>query len=199
MKKNLLFIPESRKRPITESLLYKQIVRFFEEEKIRDKFEIAFITIESGIVNQESGESGKHNSLFMIPNSRSLPPRNFRSGSSGVTKEQIEQMADNIVEFIKTKKQENIKTIVAYCRGAYLEAVNLANQELRIRNEEKTIIHNSCFMIQSIFSDDELALLKKKGIRWMKIGLRMEEAFTIFQKRIRELLRENETRQLKLF
>lgn len=150
---------------MTESLLYKQIVRFFEEEKIRDKFEIKFIE---------------------IPQSN-LPPKRFRSGSSGVTKEQIEQMADSIVEYLESrmKNQESCK-VIAYVRGSYLEATRLAAKKSGIE-------------IKEIFSDDELAQLKKKGIRWMKIGLRMPEAFTIFKRRIEELVKNDEEKQLSLF
>ena len=148
----MLFIPESRKRPITESLLYKQIVRFFEEEKIRDKFEIVFIEVPKG----------------------DLPPRNFRSGRSWVSKEQINQMANNVRHQVSNRKA------IAYVRGAYLEAVKLAN-------------------VESVLSEAELAVLKKKGIRWMKVGLRMDEAFEIFKKRIKEFVNEDEDRQLQLF
>lgn len=204
-KKILLLIPESRKNPMTDSLLYKQIVRFFEEEKIRDKFEIAFITIESGIMNQESVKNEKHNSLFMVPNSKSLPPQRFRSGMSWINKKQIEQMAENIVEYIKTLKHENIKTI-AYVRGAYLEAVRIANRNLELvtrnsyKDNEKLQVTDYKLRITEFFSDDELAQLKKKGIMWMKVGLRMPTAFIAFRMKIKEFVKEceREPKQLKL-
>jgi len=46
----LLFIPDSRKRPITESLLYKQIIRFFCDEGIEGYFDIVFISIANGVI-----------------------------------------------------------------------------------------------------------------------------------------------------
>ena len=150
----MLLIPESRKRPITESLLYKQIIRFFEEEKIRDKFEIKFIE---------------------IPQSN-LPPKNFRSGRTWVSKEQINQMAGSV----KHQVSNTNRKAIAYVRGAYLEAVRLAN-------------------VESVLSEAELAPLKKKGIRWMKVGLRMDEAFTIFKRRVKEIIKNDEDRQLQLF
>lgn len=147
----MLLIPESRKRPITESLLYKQIIRFFEEEKITDKFEIVFIK---------------------VPQSN-LPPQRFRSGRSWVSKEQIHQMAEFVKHRVSNRKA------IAYVRGAYLEVVRLAN-------------------IESVLREDELKVLKKKGIRWMKVGLRMPEAFGIFQKRIIKFSKVENSKQLKL-
>ena len=131
--------------------MYKQIVRFFEEEKIRDKFEIVFIEI-------PKGES---------------PPQHFRSGRTLIKKEQIVQMANNVRRRVSNRKA------IAYVRGAYLEVVRLAN-------------------VESVLREEELAVLKKKGIRWMKVGLRMDEASEIFKKRIVEFSK-NENKQLTLF
>ncbi|MFH1565489.1 MAG: hypothetical protein ABIC82_06685 [bacterium] len=191
----MLFIPESRKRPITKSLLYKQIIRFFEEEGIRDRFEIAFITINDGVISDfrfQISDFENHKSKIINRKFQKLPPANFRSGRLWITKEQIEQMADSIVDFIKTQEHKNIKTI-AYCRGSYLEAVRLASKKSGIE-------------IKEIFSDDELAQLKKKGILWMKVGLRMPTPFIIFRMKIREFIKEdnddnndNKNKQLTLF
>lgn len=131
--------------------MYKQIVRFFEEEKIRDRFEIVFIEIPKG----------------------NLPPARFRSGRNLITKDQIVQMADDV------RRQTSNRKAIAYVRGAYLEVVRLAN-------------------VESVLREEELKALKKKGIRWMKIGLRMDEAFTIFKKRIVEFSK-SENKQLTLF
>ncbi len=141
-EKNLLLIPESRKRPITESLLYKQIIKFFSAEggeKMIDKFEIVFIEVPKG----------------------NLPPARFRSGGTLIKKDQIAQMADDVRRRVSNRKA------IAYVRGAYLEVVRLAN-------------------VESVLREEDLAPLKKQGIRWMKVGLRMDEAFTIFKKRIVE-------------
>ena len=95
-------------------------------------------------------------------------------------------MADSIVEYLKANSYKLKAPPIAYVRGSYLEAIRLAAKK-------------SGTEIKEIFSDDELAQLKRKGIRWMKIGLRMPEAFTIFRKRIKEFIRVEDDKQLKLF
>jgi hypothetical protein len=217
----LLLIPESRKQPLTESLLYKQVIRFFEEEKIRDKFEIAFITIEDGIfpisdfrfifeslrasqsLERQISDFVNQKSKIINHKSSKLPPQNFRSGRSWVSKAQINQMADSIVDYLRFKisdcgfnksKIENHKSEIkalAYVRGSYLEAVREANKKLRVTDYE--------LQVTSVLAEEELTQLKKKGIRWMKIGLRMPEAFDIFKARIRKIAKEGESRQLTLF
>lgn len=162
MKRHLLFIPESRKRPITESLLYKQIIRFLEQEKIIDKFEIKFLSIQNS----------------------KLPPQRFRSGKSWVSSKAIEKMAENIIKYLYGVRGE-YDTKVAYVRGSYLEAIRLA-------------VERSGIGIKEIFTEKELTELKKKGWLWMKVGLRMPEAFKIFERRIQEFIKEDD-RQLKLF
>jgi hypothetical protein len=204
-------IPESRRKPIAESLLYKQIIRFLKEEKIREHFSIAFITTNEGIVSAASsqllaGRSDENKSL--IANSyklkaNKLPPKNFRSGRSWVSKKQIEHMAEKVVDYVRTHAEKYDK-IIAYVRGSYLEAIRMANKVMSneqcvIRKNGKLPITNYPLPITELFTDDELAQLKKKGIRWMKVGLRMPEAFTIFKKRIRDIIRESENRQLTLF
>lgn len=182
----MLLIPESRKRPITESLLYKQIVRFLYDEKIEAKFDIVFISIADGVVEigsrcQVLGSSKNVNNLKaktynLKPNAK-LPPERFRSGRSWISKEVKQEMAKAIAEYIKENgaKYDNI---VAYVRGSYLDATRISREMLGIEIEE-------------IFTEDELAKLKKQGIRWMKVGLRMPEAFTIFQKRIVEFAKKS--------
>jgi hypothetical protein len=182
----LLLIPESRKKPLTESLLYKQIIRFFEEEGIRDRFEIAFITINDGVVDSRN-HAKSHAKLR-----ENYPPALFRSGRTWLKKEQIGKMANNIIQYLKANSYKLKALPIAYVRGSYLEVVRLANKKL----EPNTYNLNP---IQEIFSDDELSQLKKRGIKWMKIGLRMPEAFEIFQKRIRDINKESEDRQFRLF
>lgn len=156
-------IPDTRKEPKTEDLLYKQIIKFFsaEEKKIKKKFEIKFIE---------------------MPNSKiqNLPPARFSGRQSWVSKEMIGEMAKNLGIYIR-QSGGKYNRIIAYARGSYLEAVRLAG-------------------IESVLREDELAILKKKGIRWMKVGLRMDEAFNIFKQRIVEFAQDNgENKQLTLF
>ena len=93
-------------------------------------------------------------------------------------------MAESITEYLyENGNKYDIK--IAYARGSYLEAVRLVNKKLATE-------------IKEIFTEQELAMLKKQGIRWMKVGLRMEEAFNIFKKRIKEFINEDEYKQLKL-
>lgn len=86
-----------------------------------------------------------------------------------------------------------------------MEAIKKADEELRSRNyelgikgTEETIIRNSKFVIHNSLSEPELAKLKKMGIRWMKVGLRMDEAFEIFERRIKEMIMEDKVGQLRL-
>lgn len=171
--RGLLIIPESRKRPITESLLYKQIVRFLYSEDIEDHFDIVFISIADGVV-----EAIKSDTLIYGRSKVKLPPKNFRSGRSWISKEVKEEMSNSIVEYLKAKKLKSYKLVIAYVRGSYLEAVRLA-------------VKKSGVEIKEIFTEDELTELKSKGIMWMKVGLRMPQAFEIFQKRIIEFIKED--------
>lgn len=175
----MLLIPESRKRPITKSLLYKQVVRFLHDEKLEDKFEIAFISITDGVVEAKKSDE------FDYGVSRvKLPPQRFASGQSWISKEVKQAMAKEIAEYIK-KTGNNYGQRIAYARGSYLEATRIAQRM-------------SGLEIKEIFMEDELTKLKKKGVMWMKVGLRMPEAFTIFQKRIVEFSCYKDNRQLKL-
>jgi hypothetical protein len=207
-KKILLLISESRAQPLTQSLLYKQIIRFLAEEQIENYVQIAFITLNNGVVNcadcRLETEDVDLKSQIINQKWNTLPPGNFRSGRLWVRKEQIEHMADNIVEYLRFQisdcgfksKIENhtfgIK-VIAYARGSYLEAVRIANKKLKSNPYNLK-------PIQEIFDDQELAQLQKKGIVWMKVGLRMWTAFVVFRVKIRFMVRElEEEKQLQLF
>ncbi len=178
----LLLIPESRKRPITESLLYKQIVRFLQSENIEGYFDIVFISIADGVVEAKKSDDWNYRKSKV-----KLPPKNFRSGRLWISKEVIKEMADNISKYLY-KNGNKYNTKIAYVRGSYLEAVRIASKKSGIE-------------IKEFFTDDELAQLKKKGIMWMKVGLRMPSPFIIFRMKIRYMVMEmeNRGRQLKLF
>lgn len=184
-QKILLFIPESRKRPITQSLLYRQIIRFLQSENIESYFDIVFISIADGIIEVE-----KSRGLNYKKSKVKLPPKNFRSGRSWISKVVKEEMAKNIAEYLY-KNGNKYNTKIAYVRGSYLEAVRMAAKKTGIE-------------IKEFFSDDELAQLKKKGIMWMKVGLRMPTPFIIFRMKIKYMImdirrEEREDRQLTLF
>lgn len=175
-KPNLLLIPESRKRPLIKSLLYKQIIRYFDTEGLEKKFEIAFITLDDGIVRAQYSEN------ISEPTRVTLPPRRFQSGKSWVTQKDIKQIAILVAVYFTKTRDQYIKRII-YARGAYLEIMRLAGEMSGTEVEE-------------IFSEKELTELKKKGWLWMKVGLRMPEAFEIFKKKIKESTKE-EDGQLK--
>lgn len=198
----MLFIPESRKRPITESLLYKQIIRFLHEERIEGYFDIVFISIADGVVEAKKSDGWNYQKSKVYPHTNSgiasetrkgdnatigvgvkLPPKNFRSGRSWISKKVKMEMAENITKYLYGNGNK-YNTKIAYVRGSYLEAVRLASEKSGIK-------------IQEIFTEEELAMLRKRGMKWMKVGLRMPEAFTIFRQRIKEFT-QNEHRQLKL-
>jgi len=139
----LLFIPDSRKRPITESLLYKQIIRFFCDEGIEGYFDIVFISIANGVIEAKRSDDRNYRNSKV-----KLPPKNFPSGRSWISKEVKIKMAKSITEYLR-KNGNKYDTKIAYVRGSYLEAVRLA-------------VKKSGIKVKEIFSDDELAQLKKK-------------------------------------
>jgi predicted metallo-beta-lactamase superfamily hydrolase len=199
----LLLISESRKRPITESLLYKQIIGFFQSEGIEGYFDIVFISIADGVIPAVSENETLNPKRYTLNPTR-LPPKNFRSGRSWISKAVKEEMAENIEKYLK-KNGNKYNTKIAYVRGSYLEAVRMANKAIsgqRIAVSENETLNPKRYTLNPItelLAEEELSNLKKRGIRWMKIGLRMPEAFTIFQKRIRDIMKEEERKQLQLF
>jgi hypothetical protein len=177
----LLFIPESRKRPITESLLYKQIIRFFRDEGIEGYFDIVFISIADVVVEAKKSDEWDYRQSKV-----NLPPKNFRSGRAWVSKKVKQGISEHIADYLY-KNSNKYHAIIAYARGSYLEAVRMAARKTGMD-------------IKEIFSDDELTQLKKKGIMWMKVGLRMPVAFIIFRMKIRHMVMEHsQNKQLKLF
>lgn len=175
----ILLIPEARKKPLTNSLLYRQIIKFFQAEGFDKRFQIAFITLDNGIVEAKESES-----IGDTEKNIKLPPRRFRSGRLWVKDEQIQKMAGNITNYLNAKSQTSNKSFkaIAYVRGSYLVATKLASKK-------------SGLEIKEIFTDQELKILKKKGFMWMKVGLRMPEAFKIFQKRIIEFTKSKNNNQ----
>jgi len=169
-------------------------------EGIEGYFDIVFISITDGIV--EAGKSVLPAEV-RLPNigKVKLPPSRFRSGRLWIKKEQINRMADNIVKYLSQRRKSvlpsevRLPNIVAYVRGSYLEAIRLANKKILEMTEVRLPY------IETIFTNDELSQLKKKGIMWMKVGLRMSTPFIIFRMKIRYMIMEmeNEDKQSKLF
>jgi hypothetical protein len=120
-----------------------------------------------------------------------LPPQRFRSGRLWITKTQINQMADSIVKYLKANSYKLKASPIAYVRGSYLEAVKLVNKKLQVTDYG--------LRVTSILREEELIHLKKKGIMWMKVGLRMPTPFIVFRMKIRAMVEdEQQEKQLKL-
>jgi hypothetical protein len=161
-----LIIPESRARPYTNGRLYKKVKRFLEEQEIDSLIDIYIVTIGEGIVEpniKESSGQMQMKSLF-------YPPKRFRSGRSVISKKQIEKMVKDQFKILKEMSLKYDKILV-YARGSYLKSLLQASQI-------------SCVKTGVLLSEYELSVLKRKGILWMKMGLRMNIAFKIFSSRI---------------
>jgi hypothetical protein len=219
----VLLLPESRKQPLTRSLLYRRIMTFFDAEGIVDVFKIAFITINGEIIDaQHSAECYSEHREKSIQYHSAPRPVNFRekqrSGHPYVTKDQIDLMAAGIMTYLQSESPNRTSYIAhrkffAYCRGSYLEAVHRANASLKskcptpsVEEEPATgkrsvldvVTRKHADPIRSLLTEADLQPLKKRGIMWMKVGLRMPDAFDIFKYRIREIVRENQGGQLHL-
>jgi hypothetical protein len=173
-------------------LLYRQIARFLQSEGLEHSFDIAFISIADRITEVKEGvkESAEDGINGNYRNSDcTLPPVRFPSGRLWISKEVIGKMADEIVKYIRVRGAK-YERIIAYTRGSYLDAVRLA-------------VKRSGISIQEIFTDEELTQLKKKGILWMKVGLRMPTPFIIFRMKIKCMVsdreRDEKCEQLSLF
>jgi len=131
------------------------------------------------------GQAKKSNERNCGNSKIKLPPKNFPSGRLWISKKIIKKMTENIIKYLH-QNGNKYNTKIVYARGSYLEATKLASQKSGIE-------------VREIFTENELAGLKKKGIMWMKVGLRMSESFEIFKKRIRGLARVDARKQLSLF
>jgi hypothetical protein len=63
------------------------------------------------------------------------------------------------------------KKIIAYSRGSYRESTAQAAKLARVP-------------LTAILNEFELSVVKRRGILWMKAGLRMREVFDIFERRM---------------
>lgn len=165
---NLLLIPESRKKPFTKSQLYRMVNFFLGEHGFDQKYHVVFISNVLGVCPEEFA-SKKESNFELIG---SIPDRTV-----------IKRTAMLIARYLEKTKQDYSKRIV-YARGSYLESVKIAGEISGVKVDE-------------ILTPSDLMWLKKLGIKWMKIGLRMDECFTIFKKRIFEMT-SNNTNQTKI-
>ena len=160
---NLLLIPESRHKPFTKSQLYRKVRNFLREHGFDQKYHVVFISNVLGVCPEEYAT--KEVSNFELIGS--TPDRTV-----------IKRTAEIIARYL-IKTQQDYRKRIVYARGSYLESMKMAGEISGVSVDE-------------ILTPGDLMWLKKLGIKWMKIGLRMDECFTIFKKRIVELTRNNE-------
>jgi len=151
----LLLVPETRQKPFTRSQLYRKIKMFFREHAFGEKYHIVFISNVLGVCPEELADKETANFKLL----GSIPDNSV-----------IWRTANILARYLEKTKESYTKRLV-YARGSYLESVKTASAISRID-------------IESILTQSDLIWLKRLGIRWMKIGLRMNECFTIFKERI---------------
>ncbi|MEW6069303.1 MAG: hypothetical protein AB1485_01675 [Candidatus Thermoplasmatota archaeon] len=108
---------------------------------------------------------------------------NFRLIGSMPDNSVIRRTANILARYLEKTRERYTKRLV-YARSSYLKCVKMASELSGIK-------------VESIFTESDLVRLKRLGIRWMKIGLRMDEAFTVFKRRVVELT-NNKWTQTKL-
>ncbi|MEW6069324.1 MAG: DUF5591 domain-containing protein [Candidatus Thermoplasmatota archaeon] len=168
-RENLLLIPETRKQPFTKSLIYKKITKFLRERHLRSKTHIVFISNVLGVCPEEF--SDEENTKFEL------------LGGSFPDFTIIQRTGKLIADYLIHTKGF-YKNRVAYCRGSYLESVKIASKLSGIE-------------VLQILDDSNLYTLKRMGIKWMKLGLRMPEALSILEEKIVNLFASENT-QAKL-
>lgn len=154
----LLLLPETRQKPFTKSPLYKKVRDFLREQAFEEKFHIVFVSNVLGVCPEEL--AAKEVSNFELIGS--IPDNSV-----------IRRTANILARYLEKTKNHYTKRLV-YARSSYLECARIASELSGIK-------------VESIFTESDLVWLKRLGIRWMKIGLRMNECFSIFKKRIVEL------------
>lgn len=168
-RENLLLIPETRKQPFTKSIIYKKITKFLRESHLQSKIHIAFISNVLGVCPEEF--SADENIKFEL------------LGGSYPDTTIIQRTGKLIADYLIHTK-DLYKNRVAYCRGSYLESVKTASKLSGIK-------------VLRILDDYNLYTLKRMGIKWMKLGLRMPEVFSILEEKMVDLF-NTENAQAKL-
>ncbi|MBU4190287.1 MAG: DUF5591 domain-containing protein [Candidatus Thermoplasmatota archaeon] len=155
---NLLLIPESRRKPFTKSQLYRNVKNFLKDQSFDQKYHVVFISNVLGVCPEELAVKEVANFELI----GSMPDNSV-----------IRRTASILARYLEKTMHDYTKRLV-YARGSYLESVKLASELSGIN-------------VESILTQGDLIWLKRLGIKWMKIGLRMPECLTIFKKRIAEM------------
>lgn len=167
-KPYLLFIPEAIHKPLTKSRLYKKVKDFLRDNAFGAKFHVVFISNVLGICPEE----------YAV-----CETSNFKLFGGSPDRTVMGRAAEIIARYLE-KTKNNYEKRMVYARGSYLETVEMASE-------------NSGVNIESILTESDLVRLKRLGIKWMKIGLKMPECFSIFKQRIAEIT-DNEDMQMKI-
>jgi predicted RNA-binding protein len=168
-QENLLLIPETRKQPFTKSIIYKKISKFLRGHNLESKTHIVFISNVLGVCPEEF--SADENIKFEL------------LGGSYPDMTVIQRTGKLVADYLVHTK-DFYKNRVAYCRSSYLESVKIASKLSGIE-------------VLQILNDSDLYTLKRAGIKWMKLGLRMPEAISILEKKVVNLF-GSENAQAKL-
>jgi hypothetical protein len=186
--KYALIIPESRTRPHTKGRLCRQVRVFLEANEIEDLFDIYIVTIERGIVeisqNSAENDAELRGNTQLRFESLLFPPKNFRSGRSVISKSQLIKMVKEQTKGLKILALRYNKVLV-YARGSYLKSLQMSARQAKVE-------------VVEVLSEYELSRLKKKGIMWMKVGLRMPVAFRALQMLVLRLAGEKRAEQMDM-
>jgi len=157
-KRNLLLLPESHEKPLTQSKLYLKVREFLQEASLAPKYHIVFVSNVLGVCPEEFAEE-EAPSFKLV--GRWFPDEGI-----------ISRTARLVARYLK-RTREAYRQRIAYVRGSYIKSVRLARGLAGVK-------------VAEVLGEEDLDQLKHRGIRWMKVGLRMEEAFSIFKQRILE-------------
>lgn len=185
---HLILIPESLNRAPAQSLLYRKIHAFLAEEQLEDQFAIAVMKfrgkIEVTSLRQGYGRQAEGTGGTDVRKERKrvkFVPKNTKR--SWVNEAQIQRMARRYAEFLSKHYPPtdlpSYSPIIVYARGAYLQAMRRASVL-------------SGVPIREVLSETDLVKLRRKGMAWMKVGLRLKDAWMRLEETVREVGKNSE-------
>jgi len=158
-KRNLLLIPESHEKPFTQSKLYLKVREFLHEVSLNPEYHIVFVSNVLGACPEELTEE---------------KPPCFKLVGNWFPDKEIVSRTARLVGHYLVRTKDAYRQRIAYVRGSYIESIRLAGGLAGVK-------------VAEVLSEEDLDGLRHRGIRWMKVGLRIEEAFSIFKQRMLEL------------
>jgi hypothetical protein len=167
---HLLLIPESPTRPPMQSLLYRKVRAFLVEEQLEDQFAIAVMKFKGRIdVMKEETEGTEGAEVPRSPMTSAPFVPSVTSRKSWVPDAQIQQMAREYAEFLQNHQYDSV---LVYARGCYLEAMRKAS-----------VLSN--VPVREVLSEEDIVKLRQKGMAWMKVGLRLKDAWIELEEALR--------------